>query len=291
MKRVLIFLCLSMMSLLAACNAPFVSIEIATPTPGPAALPTVSTQPPADAAPTLPVEPTTDPQTAGGGAQIDRADLNAVGEVLGRAFEARDYAALRGLMRERFSISTFNQTLFEYPADEALDQMRQSVLAAGSVPAMHYGTDVVALLSGADPLGQWGPVAQVVRAVHVMGLGPIAGDEAVLVIGRDAATGTFYWHGILLPSDGGYFKAQPLPDPLEVVETDVRYVMAREDINVRTGPGTSYAVNGQIWGGQIAEVHGMSSDRAWYRIYCTQDSSGYCWITADPALAEPTSAP
>lgn len=294
MKRLLVLLSLIMMSLLAACNAPLISIEVATPEPSGTAAPTqpaLVTQEPADASPTLPVLPTAEPQSTGGQAQVDRADLNAVGDALGRAFEARDFAELRTLMRDRFSISTFNQTLYEYPSDEAIDRLRQSVLVDGSAPAMRFGTDVVALLSGADPLEQWGPVAQVVRAVHVMGLGPTAGDEAVLVIGRDAATGNFYWHGILLPADDGYFKAQPIPDPLEVVETDVKYVMAREDINVRTGPGTKYDVNGQIWGGQIAQVYGISSDHAWYRIYCTQDSSGYCWITADPALTEPTTAP
>jgi hypothetical protein len=279
----MIFISLSMMVFLAACSMPLVSIEAATPTPA------VTATPPVEVVSTLPALPSATAAPSGG--QTDLGDMNVVSSELARAFEARDFAALRALMGERFSISTLDQSLYEYPSDEALDMLRQSVLVEGSAPAVRPGTDVVALLSGADPLDQWCPVAKVVRAVHVMGLGPAAGEEAVLVIGRDEAKGVFTWHGILLPGANGHFEARPVSDPLEVVDTEVQYVMVKEDINVRTGPGTEYALNGQIYGGQIAEVHGMSADRGWYRIFCTQDSTGYCWITADPALTEPASAP
>jgi hypothetical protein len=215
--------------------------------------------------------------------------LEQFSQQLAQAVEQRDFAAMRGLMRDRFSIATFNATLFEYPADEALDRLRASIFAAGAAPAFRPGTDVVGLLSGRDPLGEWGPVAQPVRAVHVMGLGARGGDEAVLVIARDSSSGSFYWHGVLLPPNGSYFRADDVSD--DVLPTDVRYVIALDNLNVRSGPGFNYAVEGQVREGEIATVSGKSPDSAWWQIHCTQDASGRCWISASPELSQPTSAP
>src|SRR5512133_3359863 len=116
---------------------------------------------------------------SGGAASLPGEDFAAK---LFRTFEARDVDGLRPLMRDRFSIATFNQSLYEYSSDEALEKLRQSVLADGATPAVRPGTDVVTLLSGRDPLGEWGPVANPVRAVYVEGLGPQANQQAVLVI-------------------------------------------------------------------------------------------------------------
>jgi hypothetical protein len=112
-------------------------------------------------------------------------------------------------MRERFSIATWETSLMEYTSEEALQLLQEGALAEGSVPAVRFGTDVAALLDGTDPLSLWGPVASPVRAVHVEGLGPGGGEEAVLVIGRDEAAGRYYWHGILLPR-AGYFHIADL---------------------------------------------------------------------------------
>jgi hypothetical protein len=148
-------------------------------------------------------------------------DLNAFAEQLARALEGRDFDALRSMMRERFSIATWNTQLLEFTSEQALQQMRQGALAAGSTPAVIFGADVPALLEGADPLALWGPVANPVRVLHVMGLGARADQEAVIVIGRDTAGGQFYWHGILLPPDG-YFHTPITPGPGEVVPSDVQ---------------------------------------------------------------------
>lgn len=217
-------------------------------------------------------------------------ELNAFGEGLAAAFEGRDLTALRGLMGERFSIATWNTQLLEFTSEEALQQLGEAALSAGSSPAVMFGTDVTALLEGTDPLSLWGPVANPVKAVYVMGLGHSSNEEAVLVIGQNAASGVYYWHGILLPP-GGSFGSDAPKDQGDVLETDVEYVMALEDVNARSGPGLNYAVEGLVRAGQIAQVSGTSPDREWWRIVCTQDASGFCWISADPGLTEPTSAP
>jgi hypothetical protein len=216
------------------------------------------------------------------------SDLDAFGAQLALAFEGRDFTALRRLMNDRFSIATDN-TLFEVNSEEALQQLVDRALAPGSTPVVVFGTDVVALLQGTDPLDLWGPVANPVKAIHVMGLGQNADQEGLVVIGR-RTTGEFYWHGILLPDDG-YFHTGSPGEASDRMPTSVEYVMAKEDVNVRTGPGTHFAVEGRIWAGQIAKVSGISRDGGWWQIVCSQDASGFCWVSADPSLTEPTSPP
>jgi uncharacterized protein YgiM (DUF1202 family) len=203
--------------------------------------------------------------------------------------ERLDFAALRQAMKDRFLIANWQASLLEYDSEEALRQLQEGIFAQGAQPAASFDSDVTALLSGADPLGQWGPVANPVRALHVTGLGSGADQEAVLVIGRDEAAGKLFWLGILLPRAGS-FKTL-LPDPSEVAETEVKYVLAKDDFYARLGPDMVYLVVGLITNGQTVQVTGVSLDGAWWRILCTEDPSGMCWIPADPAMNEPTEAP
>jgi hypothetical protein len=227
---------------------------------------------------------------AGQPGQPQLEELNAFAEQLAHSLEGSNFDALRSMMRERFAMATWNTQLLEYTSEEALQQLRKGALASGSSPAVIFGTDVPALLEGADPLALWGPNANPVRALHVTGLGPRANQEAVVVIGRDVDSGQFYWHGILLLPDG-YFPATITPEPGDVVPAEVSYVMALDDVNVRSGPGLNYAVEGMVAEGQIAQVSGRSADGLWWRIVCDQDASGFCWVSADPQWTQPTAQP
>jgi hypothetical protein len=77
-----------------------------------------------------------------------------------------------------------------------------------------------------------------------------------------------------------------------VQETDVQYVMAQADVPIYQGePGdTSTQVN-FIAGGQMAMVTGVSADGLWWRVLCPGDVVGNCWVSADPQLTQPASAP
>jgi hypothetical protein len=220
--------------------------------------------------------------------QLD--ELNAFAEQLARFLEGHNFDALRSMMPERFAIATWNAQLLEYTPEEAFQRLRQGALADGASPVVIFGTDVPALLDGADPLALWGPTANPVRALHVMGLGQEANQEAVIVIDRDVASSQFYWHGILLPSDG-YFHSTITPEPGAVIPTNVQYVMALADVNVRSGPGLDYAVEGFIADGQVAQVSGRSADGRWWRIACPQDASGFCWISAETQWTQPVTVP
>jgi hypothetical protein len=106
-------------------------------------------------------------------------DLDAFSEQLARALEGRDFDALRSIMRERFSIPTWNSQQLEFTSKDALQRLRQDALAAGVSPAVVFGADVPTLLEGADPLASRGPVANTVRALYVTGLGMRAIQEAI----------------------------------------------------------------------------------------------------------------
>ncbi|MBI4671429.1 MAG: SH3 domain-containing protein [Chloroflexi bacterium] len=80
--------------------------------------------------------------------------------------------------------------------------------------------------------------------------------------------------------------------PPNLVPTDVKYVRALQDINIRSGPGTNFEIVGGVYAGQIAKVTGYTSaDKKWWRVVCPTQKATTCWVSADPALTEPTDAP
>lgn len=74
--------------------------------------------------------------------------------------------------------------------------------------------------------------------------------------------------------------------------TDVKFVLAKQDINIRNGPGTNFDIVGGVYAGQTAQVTGYkSADDEWWRVVCPVDSTTACWVSADAALTEPAGAP
>lgn len=73
--------------------------------------------------------------------------------------------------------------------------------------------------------------------------------------------------------------------------TDVQYVRAKQDINIRNGPGTTYTIVGGVFAGQTAKVTGYkSADDQWWRVVCPISTTDTCWVSADPALTEAASS-
>jgi inhibitor of cysteine peptidase len=79
-------------------------------------------------------------------------------------------------------------------------------------------------------------------------------------------------------------------DP-DVSPTDVKFVLAQQDVSIYGGPGTQFSVIGNIAAGQTAKVTGVSSENNWWRVMCPDDTVGDCWVSADPALTQPAEAP
>lgn len=266
MKRLFLLTSLLVLLLSAACTA--------IPQPAPTS---VATQPPSGGASApLPAE-TLSP--------MDSLDDETFDQSLALAIADRDFEKLRSLMGERFSFALDAFELRDVPAEEALAWLAGHQLAEGAQPVPQFDSDVSALLKGADPLGMWGPVAQVVRALHVTGLGASATTEAVLVIGR-GSDGQLYWHGILLPSTGSFASYGNLL--VEVHETDVKYAHTLVEAELRVGPGSEFELLGAVPADKITQVVGISANGQWYRIQCSEYPNGACWIPADPAVTEPS---
>jgi uncharacterized protein YraI len=84
---------------------------------------------------------------------------------------------------------------------------------------------------------------------------------------------------------------KPTPTLIPALQTDVKYVMALANVNIRSGPGTNYAQIGGMSPGQVSLVTGISANKQWWRIVCPDASIGNCWLSADPKLTKPTSPP
>jgi hypothetical protein len=77
-------------------------------------------------------------------------------------------------------------------------------------------------------------------------------------------------------------------DPLP---TNVKYVIARKDVSIYSGPSKNYSILGSIAEDQTAQVTGVSLDGRWWQVVCPGNSVGNCWVSANPSLTRPTQAP
>lgn len=99
------------------------------------------------------------------------------------------------------------------------------------------------------------------------------------------------------PGAAGTVNPNATPDGAETATlnlkaTDVKYVRAKQDINIRSGPGTNFDIVGGVFAGNTAEVTGYkSADDLWWRVVCPVEDVTDCWVSADLALTEPTTDP
>lgn len=79
-------------------------------------------------------------------------------------------------------------------------------------------------------------------------------------------------------STGSTVQQEAQPDSTAVPETDSpweRVVVSGSVVNLRAGPGTSYAVLGQVGRGDTLDVMGVSRD--WLKVYHARQSL-FAWI-------------
>jgi hypothetical protein len=73
--------------------------------------------------------------------------------------------------------------------------------------------------------------------------------------------------------------------------TDVRYVVALQDVVIYRGPAADSPPIGQVINGQLVRVTGTRQDGGWWRVICPNDTIGDCWVSADPDAIQPTNQP
>ena len=83
----------------------------------------------------------------------------------------------------------------------------------------------------------------------------------------------------------------PSATAVTVFNTNVQYIMALTDVNVRSGPGTGYNIISWVADGQTAKVTGVNSDNSWWRVICPDDTIGSCWATANSQYTQATTPP
>lgn len=80
----------------------------------------------------------------------------------------------------------------------------------------------------------------------------------------------------------------------EVAATDViSVVIMGAEATLYGGPGEDYPVVATAYGGSNYPVTGVSEDNLWWRLTCFDDAAlmiEECWVSADPAIAVPTSS-
>ncbi|MEZ4681141.1 MAG: hypothetical protein R2932_43700 [Caldilineaceae bacterium] len=126
--------------------------------------------------------------------EIFVADLTA-------ALSQRDYTALQAMMGASFVLAHGHSAGVERPPAIAIMQLRNQYLGVGSTVAFPSDDNLTTLVDGTDPLAVWAADAEIVRTLHVTGLGLAQQDEALLFIARDADDAP-YWYGAMMLNAG-----------------------------------------------------------------------------------------
>jgi hypothetical protein len=220
-------------------------------------------------------------------------DTSAFQQALVDALNRRDYELQRVMMDDLFTIGYWLSEGTENTPEEAIEQLQNNLLNSTAPITADYNKNLSDLL-GTDPGTILGPEIGEASPVLVSGLGAEGKDEGILFVAKQPE-GELYWHGLLFAKDG---FAQPAPEPVPTVpvdmnayETNVEYVMALQNVNIRSGPGTQFRILSYIAEGQTAKVTGVNANGNWWRVICPDDSVGSCWVTALPSLTRETDGP
>jgi len=123
----------------------------------------------------------------------------------------------------------------------------------------------------------------------------LATEEQIKVIARDSAGGVTV-QALFSLVNSPAAPAEPLEEPTLIIPTSVpttaiqpptstsqpliALAAATADVNIRSGPGTAYAILGLLRAGQNAEVTGLSPDGNWWQINFSGASDGRGWVSA-----------
>ena len=210
--------------------------------------------------------------------------------LLVEALNGRDYEGMKGMMDQSFLIAYWQSEGTENTPDAAIEQLRLNLLNSASPITADYSKNLIELL-GSDPVMILGPEVIEASPLLTSGWGPAGKDQAILFVAKQP-NGDVYWHGLLFARDG-FAKPEPVvtpPPPVDVngYPTNVKYVQAQEDVNIRSGPGMQFNILSYLAAGQTAKVTGVSADGNWWRVLCPDNSVGSCWVSAAWNLTRPT---
>lgn len=215
-------------------------------------------------------------------------DISGFNQKLVEALNARDFDLLRVLINDSLMIAPWRSEGAAFDAGSAIEQLRSNYLNLTSPIIADPNKDLNALLQGIDPASILGPNIDLAGTLFVSGLGPEGKGEGILYVTR-LSDGSLSWHGLLFAPEGfvNPVPTQPAAD-LTVHPTSTQNVTAEQDIEIHSGPDSSFPVVGKLLRGQTAVVTGTNSNGGWWHITCANNAAGGCWISADRSLTRPT---
>ena len=228
----------------------------------------------------------------GQAAPLPITDLEKFEAQLRGVLARRDLRALRGLMGDSFTMAFWQSEGINIAPAQAAEQILLRFVPPGSPMVFENDKDFASVFGEASPVVVDDSAVETVIPVFVSSWGLEGKDEAVFYIAQ-RADGSLYWKGVLT-AQGGFPRPQPTPEAVggfPVTSTPVQYILARANLNMRGGPGTSYAVVGKLAEGMTAQVTGASTDGGWWRVICPDGTVGSCWVSADTRFSEPAAAP
>jgi uncharacterized protein YraI len=227
--------------------------------------------------------------------EVPTRDVSQFKQMLVEALNQRDYERLKGWMDQSFLIGYWQSEGTQNTPESAVEQLQRNLLSS-SIPVIADPNKDLAALLGTDPVTIVGPEVIEASPLFTTGWGPEGRDEAILFAAKQP-NGDLYWHGLLFAKDG-FVRPTPTAPPVVIppvdtnaYPTDVKYVMALQDVRLRSGPGTQFSIIRILSAGQIAKVTGVSAGGGWWRVVCPNDSVGNCWVSARRDLTQPTTPP
>lgn len=219
-------------------------------------------------------------------------DMESFKHALIQALNAKDYETLRLMMDTSLTIAHWRSEGSAYNVEPAIEQLKLNHFGANMSITADFAKEVTTFPSDTDPLSLFGLDVGPNHMLFVSGWGPEGKDEAILYFNY-LLDGSLYWHGVLVAKGGFADKLILTPVVVQPVDTNVyptqvKYVLAQKDVRMRSGPGTQFNVIGWVAAGQTARVTGVNSNGSWWRVICPDDSTGSCWVSADPSLTKPT---
>lgn len=223
-------------------------------------------------------------------------DASLFKQQLVEALNNHDYERLRLMMDKSLMIAFWRSEGTAYEVEPAIEQLRLNYLNDRASIIAVPAKNLIELLGGTDPISILGPDGNQTQAsaLYVSGWGLDGKDEALLFVATQP-DGSLYWHGVLVAKDG-FAEQIPVTGPSQPVDTNayatnIHYIMAQQDVSIYNGPGSSFAVLGKLYSGQVAMVTGTNIDGDWWRVVCLNSSVGNCWISADRSLTRPATLP
>jgi hypothetical protein len=214
----------------------------------------------------------TESETAG--SEAESTDLAAFIAELESAVTEKDYAQMQALASEPIAVGAWRSEWRMYePATMAQEFQNGSLPAPTAVTFTGLTDDEMAALLGQPPATMFSPDTNMVAALHSSGWGESGTDEAILFVVEEE--NQYSWYAFLY-TVGPFAGLEPQG---EVIDTDVEFIIAVQDVVMYDGPGENFNEIGGIFEGQTAKVTGQYSTNGWWRVICPDDTIGDCWVS------------